>query len=294
MKLKSRSLHIILVLATLFGVSDLRGPLVISAQSPGQAKAKSNNLYIVQMSELPVVSYAGGVQGLRATKPGRGQKIDPNSPDVLAYSAYLNNRHSQVLATVGGSLKVYDYDYTFNGFAAELTQGQADALQKVSGVLAVTKDELQTAATSSTPTFLGLDAPGGLWDQLGGVRSAGEDIIIGILDTGVWPESLSFSDRTGWNGNASKDGKLSYQQIPGWHGKCTPGEQFVASMCNQKLIGAQWFNAAWGGDAALEEDRPWEFTSPRDYNGHGTHTASTSGGNFGVPTTGASAVFKAI
>src|SRR5688572_30843377 len=65
-------------------------------------------------------------------------------------------------------------------------------------------------------------------------------------------------------------------------------------MCNQKLIGAQYFNAAWGGDAALEAERPWEFMSVRDYNGHGTHTASTSGGNYGVPTTGAAAAFGSV
>ena len=294
MKLKRRSVHILLVVATLLGVSDMRGPMVIAAQSPAQAKAKSNNLYIVQMNEVPVASYSGGMPGLRATKPARGQKIDTNSADVLAYSTYLNNRHSQILGTVGAPRKVYDYNYTFNGFAAELDPGQAAALANVSGVLNVTKDELQTTSTSTTPTFLGLDAPGGLWDQVGGVGSAGEDIIIGVIDSGVWPESLSFSDRTGQNGNASKDGKLAYRQISGWHGKCVPGEQFNASMCNQKLIGAQHFDAAWGGDAGLEEDRPWEFASARDFNGHGTHTASTAGGNFGVPTTGLSAAMGPI
>jgi len=130
-----------------------------------------------------------------------------------------------------------------------------------------------------------------LWDQLGGVDSAGEDIIIGVIDSGIWPESESFSDRTGTNGNGRKGGKLSYHHIPGWHGKCTPGEAFNASMCNQKLIGARRYNAAWGGDAGIEAQRPWEFTSPRDYNGHGTHTSSTAGGNHDVTLTGPAAVF---
>ncbi|PYQ07387.1 MAG: hypothetical protein DMF82_03905 [Acidobacteria bacterium] len=65
-------------------------------------------------------------------------------------------------------------------------------------------------------------------------------------------------------------------------------------MCNQKLIGAQRFNAAWGGDAGIEAERPWEFISPRDYNGHGTHTSSTAGGNHGVAATGAAAAFGSI
>ncbi len=117
-------------------------------------------------------------------------------------------------------------------------------------------------------------------------RQRRRGVIIGVIDSGIWPESLSFSDRTGANGNATKDGKLAYQQIPGWHGKCTPGEAFNASMCNQKLIGAQYFNAGWGGDAGIDAELPWEFNSPRDYDGHGTHTASTAGGNNGVPDDG--------
>ena len=257
------------------------------------APQRTNNLYVVRMVDQPVVSYEGGLQGLAATKPGRGQKIDPNSGSVGAYAGYLDGQHARALGAVGGR-KVYDYRYSINGFAAELSEAQASALAGVAGVLSVTKDELQTGDTSSTPQFLGLSDPGGLWDQLGGVGRAGEDIIIGVVDSGVWPESLSFSDRTGTNGNASQDGKLSYHQIPGWHGKCTPGEAFPASKCNQKLIGAQHFNAAWGGDAGLKAQRPWEFASPRDYNGHGTHTSSTAGGNHGVAMTGDFSVFGPI
>ncbi len=57
------------------------------------------------------------------------------------------------------------------------------------------------------------------------------------MDSGIWPENPSFSDR-------DASGKLVYQQIPGWHGKCVPGEYFNASNCNQKIIGAQWY-AGW-------------------------------------------------
>ncbi len=267
-------------------------PAHVQAAQGSQARAAANSLYIVQLVEFPVSSYTGGRPGFAATKPGRGQKLDPNNPSVIGYAGFLDGRHAAALNRVGGR-KVYDYRYSFNGFAAELTEAQAQALRNVEGVVAVTKNELVTMDTSSTPTFLGLDAPGGLWSQLGGVGSAGEDIIIGIIDSGIWPESESFSDRTGTN-KKGKGGKLSYHHIPGWHGPCVAGEAFRGNSCGQKLIGARYFNEAWGGNEALEAERPWEFMSPRDYNGHGTHTSSEAGGNNDVETTGPAALFGPI
>ncbi len=282
---------IVLAFSTLYA----GGSYLPAASASSQAKAVTgSSIYIVRMADTPVVSYTGGVAGLKATKPANGQKIDPFSTVVIQYVSYLDSKHNDALSKVGGARKLYDYRYSFNGFAAELTTDQAAKMSQVPGVLDVTPDELHTVDTSSTPKFLELDAPGGLWDQLGGTGKAGDGIIIGRIDSGIWPESASFTDRVGENGNASKDGKLDYQQIPGWHGKCTPGEDFNASLCNQKLIGAQWFDASWGGDAAIDADLPWEFTSVRDYNGHGTHTSSTAGGNHGVATTGPAAVFGPV
>ena len=235
-----------------------------------------------------MVAYDGGIKGYKATKPRKGQKIDPNSPQVVNYKSYLESRHDQVLASVGGGKKLYSYGYVFNGFAAELTAAQAEKLAQTQGVLAVEKDTVHELETSSTPAFLGLSGPGGVWSQLG---VTGENVIIGIVDGGAWPEHPSFSDRTGTNGNGTKDGKLSYQQIPGWHGKCTPGEQFTAANCNQKLIGARYYNSGWGGNAGIDAQLPWEFNSPRDFGGHGTHTATTAGGNADVMPTGGAAAF---
>ncbi len=266
----------------------------------GHVEESPNGVYIVQMINDPVVAYTGNVPGFKATKPVKGQKINPNSGDVVKYVGYLTGKHDEALSKVGGK-KLYDYAYSFNGFAAQLSVEQANKLAFANEVLLVSPDELQAMDTSSTPSFLGLDAEGGLWDQLGGVGSAGEGIIIGIVDSGVWPESLSFTDRVDQNGipSSSPGAKLVYQQVPGFHGKCDSSETVIdgswdANLCNKKLVAAQHFNAAWGGDAALESERPWEFMSPRDYNGHGTHTGSTAGGNYGTPTTGPAAAFGSI
>ncbi len=294
-----RSIRVITLLALALVSIDLGHDRVVAQgrdQEPASRQMRrgrdtaANSLYIVRMAELPVVLYEGGLPSYPATRPGRGNKLDPNSADVASYAQYLDARHSQILSRIGGSRKVYDFKYTFNGFVAELTETQAEILKAQAGVLSVTKDELQHAVTSSTPTFLGLDERGGLWDRLGGVDDAGEDIVIGIVDSGIWPENPSFSDRSDPRG-PHKKGKKDYGRLKGWHGKCKPGEAFPASKCNRKVVGARHFNAAWGGDAGLKAQRPWEFASPRDYNGHGTHTAATAGGNHDVEMTGPAAIF---
>ena len=96
------------------------------AQEPGQrltgrTASRNNSVYIVQMVEPPAGSYVGGIAGLPATKAPRGAKLDPNNPAVVSYGAFLQGRHDQALARSGGR-KLYDYRYSFNGFAAELTE----------------------------------------------------------------------------------------------------------------------------------------------------------------------------
>ena len=282
-------------LALAIGVSLTTG---IAQAEPGEGKGNgngkskfANKAYIVQMADQPVTAYTGGVKGFAATKPNKGQKIDPNSPKVVGYMGYLASKQDAALASVGASKKLYNYGYVFNGFAAELTEAQAQKLAQTPGVLAVTKDEIRALDTATTPAFLGLSGATGFWNSTG---ATGENVIIGIVDTGAWPEHPSFSDRTGNNGNGTQDGKLSYHQIPGWHGRCVPGEAFTGTDCNQKLIGARYYNAGFGGNAGIAAAFPSDYISPRDSDGHGTHTASTSGGNANVPATGQAAVFGSI
>ena len=304
-----RRIRIVLVLAAL-AIAAGSTPRMMAAQGPaqeaqasgpGQARAEgggdlANDLYIVQMSDEPVLAYRGGLAGRAATRPtSYRRKIDVEDPNVAGYAQYLDARHDQVIARAGGT-KVYAYRYSFNGFAARLTPSEAEAVKNTPGVVRVIKDEVRTVNTSHTPAFLGLTEPGGLWDQLAGPERAGEDIVIGVVDSGIWPESLSFTDRATRRGTPSATGRVVYDRMRGWRNRCQTGEQFTADDCNNKLIAARHFNAAWAdggltGDQVIARDRPWEFTSPRDYNGHGTHTASTAGGNHGVPTTGDAVVF---
>ena len=246
------------------------------------------SIYIVQMKDAPVTAYTGGVAGFAATKHARGSKVNPRDGNVVRYGDHLAAKHDAKVARAGAR-KLYSYRYVFNGFAAEMSEAQAEKLRADADIAAVTKDEIAKLDTATTPRFLGLDARNGLWSQLSGrpngnpvtprgpnSSGAGEGVVIGILDSGIWPENPSFSDRNSL-------GRLVYQQLPGWNGKCVPGEAFTASDCNQKLISAQWFGEGFGGGAAIKEAFPYEYISARAADGHGVHTASTAAGNYDVP-----------
>jgi subtilisin family serine protease len=277
------------------GAADAAAPATAAtAASAGPTSAtdatETGGVYVVQMADLPVVAYDGSTAGFAATKPRKGAKVDVTSTAVTRWVDHLRGKHAKALNAVGATEKLYDYAYSYNGFAARLSGAQAKALRSTTGVLAVSKQQTYSVDTSTTPGFLGLTDPGGLWDQLGGTKSAGEDVVIGVIDSGIWPESLSFTDRTDANGVpvTAPSGRLAYSAAPFKTNKpCVNGELWSEANCNNKLVIARYFNAGQGGNRAINRDRPWEFTSPRDYNGHGTHTASTSGGNHAVPVTGA-------
>lgn len=264
----SLMLRVITVVA-LLGL--LLAPVSASAEVQAQAKLppSPNGIYLVQMAEPPVVFYDGGVPGIASTRPDPVKGFDGYNPHVEAYASYLRASHDAVLRAVGGQ-KVYDYTVTFNGFAARMTPEQAAKAAKLPGVFAVVPDEMRSLDTVSTPTFLGVNATGGIWDQLGGPSNAGSRIVVGIVDGGIWPEHPSFAN----------DG--SFGPLPGFLGTCQTGEEWDVSDCNGKIIGARYYNAGWGGDAGIDEQFPWEYNSPRDYGGHGTHVASTAAGNYHV------------
>jgi subtilisin family serine protease len=255
--------------------------LIAGVQSASSAGGGGSS-YIVQLADEPVLTYTGGTAGIPATAPAKGQKINPNSASVKRYVDHLKAKHAEVAGKVGAS-KFYDYVYAVNGFAAPLTPAQAAALEKMDGVLAVEKDRLSFIETDNTPTFLGLNAAGGLWSQnsKGGPAGAGENVIVGVLDTGIWPEHPSFSDQQDLAFRPGSSGKRTqvYDAPSGWHGTCQSGEQWSQDHCGNKLIGARYFLSGFGHFGVIKND----YKSARDADGHGTHTSSTAAGNHNVP-----------
>lgn len=242
--------------------------------------------YIVQLVGQPVAAYDGSIAGLPATKPADGTRLDISATDVQAYIAYLDKKQNDVLVAINPANVTAKYDVVLNGFAANLTDAEVRALKKNSAVLNVQADTMQQPTTSYTPSFLGLDKATGLWSKVGGKQFAGENMIIAMVDSGVWPEDLSFADKVDAAGVPTHDasGTLAYGAPPAkWKGiGCEIKPGITASNCNNKLIGIRSFVA----DSAPINGA--DFLSGRDGTqegggGHGSHTLSTAGGNAGVP-----------
>lgn len=157
---------------------------------------------------------------------------------------------------------LYTYEHAIHGYSTRLTEDEAELLKSQPGILSVLPELRYELHTTRTPEFLGLDQNADLFPQ----SDSASDVIIGVLDTGVWPESKSFVD-TGMGPVPSN-----------WKGQCEAGTNFTSANCNRKLIGARFF--ANGYEATLGPiDESKESKSPRDDDGHGTHTSSTTAGS---------------
>jgi subtilisin family serine protease len=178
------------------------------------------------------------------------------------FSEHRDWYHSS-LQTVSHSAKIlYSYNTVVHGFSTRLTEEEAEALASQSGVLSVNPEVKYELHITRTPEFLGLDKTDGLVPE----SSTGTDVVVGVLDTGVWPERKSYDD-------------AGFGPVPAdWKGTCQTGKDFNSSSCNRKLIGAQFFSK--GYEASMGPiDETKESRSPRDNDGHGTHTSSTAAGN---------------
>ncbi len=224
--------------------------------------------YIVMLDDVPLASYRGGVAGLKGTHPSvtGKRKVDAKSAESKAYINYLADRRATVLRQAETKLgreltPFFEYYATISGFAVEMTPAEAEKMAEIEGVFFVEREKIQYPQTDAGPEWLGAT---GIWDgsATGIAGTKGEGIIVGVIDTGIDPWNPSFADigDDGYN-HTNPNGAGVYG------GVCDPtNTDYDATFtCNDKLIGA------------------WDFTdygTPRDNDGHGSHTASTSAGNF--------------
>ncbi|HEY8979715.1 MAG TPA: S8 family serine peptidase [Streptomyces sp.] len=263
-----------------------------AAADTADAPAPISGRYLVTLADQPIATYDGGVDGIPATKPDAGEKVDVTTDDARRYRTHLVAEQNAAAKKVGAKVARH-YSVTTNTFSAKLTSAQILKLAATKGVVSVTPDRVHKATDDKNSVdYLHLSGRGGLWSALGGTANVGKGVVIGDLDTGIWPESTSFAAPA-----------LTAAKPPAWDkyrpylrgsttvmrktdgstftGTCETGEEFTAADCNRKVISARQYGDAWR-EWVPEANRA-DYMSPRDGGGHGSHTASTAAGNTNVP-----------
>ncbi|PQQ01477.1 subtilisin-like protease SBT5.4 [Prunus yedoensis var. nudiflora] len=191
---------------------------------------------------------------------------DPSSVDLDSVRKFHYDFLGSFLRSNKSAKDVIFYSYTrhINGFAAILEEEEAADIAEHPNVISVFLNKGSKLETTRSWNFLGLERNGlipshSIWMK----ARLGEDTIIANIDTGVWPESKSFSDE-GLGPVPSK-----------WRGICQHDTKRVR--CNRKLIGTRYFN---NGLAMYAGPLNSSFSTARDYDGHGSHTLATAAGNF--------------
>ena len=302
-------------LSSVAGESSIHQQIALSKQAVDKTKTSSTRVtkavkkiavepdlapgeytYIVRLADLPLATYDGSVVGFAATSPKIAKKelfstlanskmssqqvrnelrLDVKSPDAVQYTNYLESKQQSFLSQARLSLGkqanvVYKYKNAFNGVAMRLTQEQAIKLAALEGVEYVERERMETMDTDTGPIHIGATQ---VWQGEGNsATNMGEGVIIGVIDSGVNTDHDSFADIGG-------DG---YDHTNPWGAGNYVGDcagDFV-ELCNDKLIGVRSYASVTDDYDDLEVFGP---TPPakngEDYGGHGSHTASTAGGN---------------
>ena len=261
---------------------------------------ETRKVYIVQLrtpSAAEAFAQSTRTQGAAKPPPGTPRvRFNKNSGFVQSQLQKIDAEQSAVLTKAGPSVEqLYSYRYSMNGFAAVMTAEQANKVEHMEEVLRIWEDEVRPLATNYSASFLDL------FDENDGLRGPaeldGENIVIGVIDSGVAPEHPALQetrpvDRPSrcWSTWAEvtllgrwlcksynrADDIVDYDPPENWNGECEIGPEFEEDDCNNKMIGARTFVEGARATGPIDEG---EIFSARDVDGHGTHIATTAAGN---------------
>jgi hypothetical protein len=217
------------------------------------------------------------VRGSASTHAGSPSDLQPVSIIVT----FEDSVEAKDLEAVGTGKVIYRYKEVFDGASMILPSDKVGAVAALTGVEKVYLDKLVELDTDESPAFVGAPT---LWHAVGGQQQAGEGMVVGVIDSGVWAEHPSFSDpdpagepyaeppfEPGHNGFAGDIARTTCD-----FGNTAWNPNDAPFTCNNKLIGAYRFQDTAEALGMLTSQ---EFKSARDSDGHGTHTASTAAGN---------------
>ncbi|MDP9481974.1 MAG: S8 family serine peptidase, partial [Chloroflexota bacterium] len=231
---------------------------------------------MIKLDYDAAASYSGGIEGFAATSPQvTGKALTRRSAAEVKYSDYVASQESAFVAALKAKVPKaaigQSFRTVYGGISARIPANSVKDVLAIDGAVAVQVDRLLKLETDSSPNFLGANA---VYSQLGGVSKAGQGIIFGDLDTGVWPEHPSFADQGVLAAPPARPDGTARTCEFGENPLTPANDPFV---CQRKLIGGEAFLDTYLSSPARAAAEPYH--TARDSNGHGTHTSSTAAGN---------------
>jgi hypothetical protein len=232
------------------------------------ARRHDNLNLIVQFDEPSVLSR------MRRDRPGRnGWRAQLESETVRSHRRRVATQHDAferaLRAAVPEARVGRRMGLALNAIAVAVPAPSAAIVSSLPGVRAVWPDNARQLQTTRGPALVGATAA---WSGVN--ATTGDGVVIGVIDSGVWPEHPAFAD-PGTEG--------SYGPLPDWTVTAcefggTPGDDPFA--CTNKILAARRLMSTYDQQHTLQ---PGEFASARDDSGHGTDMATVAAANRNVP-----------
>lgn len=221
--------------------------------------------YFVHLDEAPLALHAQ--RNLSGTMAFSGNRLRVDAMQSRIYTQHLQSRQESVLSSIHRSTGsraelLHQHTLAINAMLMAMDESDVEKVRSLPGVRLVERVSLQQLHTDSGPAHVDADT---VWNGVGALPGTkGEGVVVGIIDTGIRTDHPSFADRGG-------DGYDHTNPLGtgNYLGDCLDNFR----LCNDKLIGVVSYPEITD---AYNGVRP---ADGYDYNGHGTHVASTAAGN---------------
>lgn len=249
----------------------------VNTQTPkfiDEPELSGEQTYIVRLNSAPVAMKRAN---LLAQQPAQGisrtqakQLSTGNRQQLASYRQQLEQQQQAVISqvrSVAGSANIRkQFSEALNGFSVNMTPDEAKRVAQMGEVAFVHRAKVRQLQSDAGADLIEADK---VWQGATetGVTAQGEGVVIGVLDTGINTDPPSFAV-TGDDGYTVQNPLGSGVFL----GDC----KVDATLCNDKLIGVYHYDVITNEYWAMDESIAF---NGEDYNGHGSHTASTAGGN---------------
>ena len=154
-------------------------------------------------------------------------------------SAWRPSR-AAALARVPEAVPLYRYDVVLGGVALRVARARPRDARDAAGRAA--RDPRRAASHPTPRRARSSSARRSSGRRLGGPKSAGEGVVVGVLDTGIWPEHPSFADPDPVGEALSAAARDLARR---WRARSVSrrATRRRRCACNNKLIGARHFLA---------------------------------------------------